>query len=102
MIKTFVFEERKVNEELDKCHCPGKTKDGKQSTIIRFSSHSLRVSVYASRNNIQNKKKLKVKLSSTKRRTKIINYAHRITESIPGVNFAYADVNGNLKIRLHE
>ena len=51
---------------------------------------------------LQNKKKLKVKLSLTKRRTKIINYAHRITESVPEVKFAYADVNGNLKIRLHE
>ena len=48
------------------------------------------------------KKKLKLKLSLTKRRTKIINYAHRITESVPEVMFAYADVNGNLKIRLHE
>ena len=99
MIKNLGFEERKVNEELDKCHRLGKAKDGKQSTIIRFKSHSFRASVYASRNNIQNKKKLKVKLSLTKRRTKIINYAHRITESVPEVKFAYADVNGNLKIR---
>ena len=102
LIKNLGFEERKVNEELDKCHRLGKAKDGKQSTIIRFKSHSFRASVYASRNNIQNKKKLKVKLSLTKRRTKIINYAHRITESVPEVMFAYADVNGNLKIRLHE
>ena len=101
-IKNLGFEERKVNEELDKCHRLGKAKDGKQSTIIRFKSHSFRASVYASRNNIQNKKKLKVKLSLTKRRTKIINYAHRITESVPEVKFAYTDVNGNLKIRLHE
>ena len=48
-------------------------------------------------------KKLKVKLSLTKHRTKIINYAHsRITESVPEVKIAYADVNGNLKIHLHE
>ena len=33
---------------------------------------------------------------------KIINYAHRITELVPEVKFAYADVNGNLKIHLHE
>ena len=102
LIKNLGFEERKVNEVLDKCHRLGKAKDWKQSTIIRFKSHSFRASVYASRNNIQNKKKLKVKLSLTKRRTKIINYAHRITESVPEVMFAYADVNGNLKIRLHE
>ena len=61
LIKNLGFEERKVNEELDKCHRLGKAKDGKQSTIIRFKSHSFRGSVYASRNNIQNKKKLEVK-----------------------------------------
>ena len=40
LIKNFGFEERKVNEELGKCHRLGKTKDGKQSTIIRLKSHS--------------------------------------------------------------
>ena len=73
LIKNLGFEERKVNEELNKCHCFGKAKDGKQSTIIQFRSQSFRASVYAIRNNIQNKKKLKVKLLLTKRRTKIIN-----------------------------
>ena len=98
MIKNLGFEERKVNEELHKCHCLGKATDGKQSTIIWFKSHSFRAPVYASRNNIQTKK-LKVKLLP-KCRTKIINYAHRLTESVPEVKFAYADVNGNLKIGL--
>ena len=100
-IKNLGFEERKINEELNKCHHLGNAKDGKQSTIIQFKSHSFQASIYASRNNIQNKKKLKVKLSC-KCRIKIINYAHRITESVPEVKFAYADVNGNLKICLHE
>ena len=59
LIKNLGFEERKVNEELDKCHRLGKVKDGKQPTIIRFKSQSFRASVYASRNNIQNKKKIK-------------------------------------------
>ena len=102
LIKNLGFEERKVNEELDKCHRLGKAKDGKQSTIIRFKSHSFQASVYASKSNIQNKKKIKVRLSLTKCRTKIINYAHGITESVPEVKFAYADINDNLKIRLHE
>ena len=50
-----------------------------------YDSNLTRTSVYASRNNIQNKKKFKVKLSLAKRRTKIINYAHRITGSVPEV-----------------
>ena len=33
---------------------------------------------------------------------KIINYAHRITESVLQSKLAYAYVNGNLKICLHE
>ena len=37
-----------------------------------------------------------------KRKTKIINYTQRITESVPEVKFAYADVSSNLKICLHE
>ena len=73
-----------------------------QSNPQLYDSNLTRASVYASRNNIQNKKKFKVKLSLTKRRTKIINHAHRITELVPEVKFAYADINGNLKIRLHE
>ena len=51
---------------------------------------------------MQNKKKLIVKLSLTKRRASIINYGHAITEPAPEVTFAYADVNGNLKICLNE
>ena len=51
LIKNLVFEERKVNEELNKCRRLGKAKDGEQSTIIRFKSHSFQASVYASRSN---------------------------------------------------
>ena len=67
--------------------------------MIRSKFHSFRAFVYTNRGNIQNKKKLKLKLSLTKRRMKIINYAHTITERVPEVTFAYADVNGNLKNR---
>ena len=102
VIKNLGFEERKINEELDKCHRLRKAKDRKQSTIKWFESHSFQASLYASRSNIQNRKKIKLKLSLTKHRTKIINYAHSITELIPGVKFAYVDVNGNLKINLHD
>ena len=46
--------------------------------------------------------KIELKLSSTKLRRKIINYAYTFTKLVPGVTFAYVDVNDNLKIRLHE
>ena len=46
-------------------------------------------------------KKIKVKLSLRKHRTRTIKYAHQITESNAEVKFVYADMNGNLKLRLH-
>ena len=102
VIKNLGFEERKINEELNKCHCLETGKDEKQSTIIRFKSHLFQASAYASGSIIQNRKKLRLKLSLTNHRRKIINYAHTIRELIPWVKFAYTDVNGNLKIHLHE
>ena len=78
------------------------SKGRKTINNYKIQKHSFRASVYGSRSKIQNKRKLKVKLSLTKRRTKIINYAHTITELVPKVKFAYADVNGNLKICLQE
>ena len=47
------------------------------------------------------RKRIKVKLSLTKRRTRAIKYAHQITENKAKVNFFYADMNGNPKLRLH-
>ena len=96
------FEEAEVQTELDKCHRIGPIKDNnKQSTIIRFKSHSFREKVYSKRKSRTNKK-LKLKLSLTKRRTKLINYAHQVTSTIEEVNFVFADTNGNLKLRLKE
>ena len=92
LINNLGFEERKVNEELDKFHRLGKAKGRKQPTVVRFKSHPFRASAYVNSGTIQHKKKLKVKLSLTRRRTKIINYAHTITEPVPEVKLAYADV----------
>ena len=47
-------------------------------------------------------KKIKIKLSFTKRRTRTIKYVHQITENNAEVNLVYADMNSNLKLlRLH-
>ena len=54
------------------------SKGRKTINNYKIQKHSFRASVYGSRSKIQNKRKLKVKLSLTKRRTKIINYAHTI------------------------
>ena len=69
---------------------------------LKSKCHSFRAFVHANRGNIQNKKKLTVKLSSKRCRTKIINYANTITESVPEVKYAYADVTSKLKVCLLE
>ena len=46
-------------------------------------------------------KKIKVKLSLTKHWTRTFKYAHQITENNAKVKFVYADMNGNLKLKLH-
>ena len=40
MVKNLNFSEEEVDIELDKFHRLGPTRDGKQSTIVRFRSHA--------------------------------------------------------------
>ena len=100
MVKNLNFSEEEVDIELDKCHRLGPTRDGKQSTIKRFRWHAFKEKVYKKQKEIKGKK-IKVKLSLTKHRTRAIKYAHQITEYDAEVNFVYADMNGNLKLTLH-
>ena len=53
------------------------------------------------RNGKNQREKIKVKLSWTKHQTRTIKYAHQITENNAEVNCVNADMNGNLKLRLH-
>ena len=100
MVKNLNFSEEEVDIELDKCHRLGPTRDGKQSTIVRFRLHVFKEKVYQKRKEIK-RKKIKVKLSLTKHRTKTIKHAHQITENNAEVKLLYADMNGNLKLRPH-
>ena len=100
MLKNLNFSEKEVDIELDKCHRLGPTRDGKQSTIVRFRLHVFKENVCQKQKEIK-RKKIKVKLSLTKHRTKTIKHAHQITENNAEVKFVYADMNGNLKLRLH-
>ena len=94
-IKNLGFEEKKVTQALHKCHRLGKASH-KYTIQISLELPSMQAeTTYKTRKNLKS-------LSLAKHRTKIINYAHRITGSVPEVKFAYADVNDNLKIRLHE
>ena len=101
LTKNLNLPEDEVERELDKCHCLGPARAGKQSTILRFRSHGFKEKVYHKRKTIKGKK-IKVKLSLTRHRTKTIKYAHRITENNNNVKFVFADMNGNLKMRLND
>ena len=68
----------------------GPTRDGKQSIIVRFRLHAFKEKLYQKRKEIKGKK-IKIKLSLTK----------QITENNAEVKFVYADMNGSLKLRLH-
>ena len=101
IVKNLNFSEEEVDRELDKCQRLGPTRDGKQSTIVRLRSHAFKEKVHWKRKEIKGKK-IKIKLSFTKRRTRTIKYVHQITENNAEVNLVYADMNGNLKLlRLH-
>ena len=86
--------------KLDKCNQWEPARDGKQSTVARFKSRAFKENVYQKQKEIIGTK-IKVKLSLTKRRTRTIKYAHQIAENNTEVTFVYADINGNLKLRLH-
>ena len=100
MVKNLNFSEEEVDIELDKCHRLGPTRDGKQSTLVRFRlSHAFKEKVYQKQKEIKGKK-IKLKLSLTKHQTRTIKCAHQITENDAEVKFVYADMNGNLKLQV--
>ena len=94
------FDPEEVNCQIDACHRiePINTKDGMQSTIVRFKTHFFREAVYLRRRKCN--KKQKIKLSLTQRRRKTLTYAYNNSaDKSPGTDF-YRDIHGNLKFCL--
>lgn len=90
----------KIATEFDKAHRIGPIDDnGNQAVIVKFKSHSFRSHIYGNRKKIQNKK-IKIKISLTPERRKLLNIATEMTEENPNVDFVFADPNGNLKVKL--
>ena len=92
----------KFESEFDKCHRLGPIKDGSQAVIIKFKSHGFKERVYAKRKAITNKTTNKIRVSLTQQRSKLLAKAHGMCESIPRIKFAYADVNGGLRLLLNK
>ena len=68
-----------------------------------FASHSFKEKIYFKRKAIK-QRDVKIKPSLTKHRIELLKDANTLTTGNPGTNFlsAYADVHGNLKIRLKD
>ena len=91
-----------VVNQIDKCHRIDPLKDDNtQSTIVRFKSHSFREKAYVNRKKCTNRN-IKIKLSLTRKRRKTLTYAYKISDKFPNVDFFYADIHSNLKLRLNE
>ena len=89
--------------EYDKIHRHRKVNGTKQNVIVRFRSHQCPSDLYYARKRIKNRN-IRLKPSLTKKRTELLrNAAERIEDdNIEGIQFVYADFNGNIKIRLNE
>ena len=90
-----------VVNQIDKLHHIGKTRErnGKKTRdiIIRFKSHRARYEVYEKRKSSNN---IKIKPNLTKKRQTLRYDATQLVENNDKVDFAYADIHGDIKVRL--
>ena len=79
----------------------GVNKNNTQNTIVKFKSHPFKEKIYFKRKAIK-QRDVKIKLSLTKHRIELLKDTNTLIMNNPGTNFlfTYADIDGNLKIRL--
>ena len=82
---------------------PQKRENKKRKAVNHHSlqNRSFRAAVYEMRKIIKSKK-LQVKLSPTKKRTKTLSYVDKMVELNQHIKFVFADVNGDMKLRFDE
>lgn len=105
LIKDFKVNAKDLNSEFDKAHRVGRVNDdNNQAIIIRFKSHSYRSNLYVNRKTQQSRKDMKYKLrvDLTSSRRKLLSEVYRKIDGNAKVDFAFASVNGDIKIRLNE
>ena len=105
-VKTFLKDEVKINEdiftkEFDKAHRVGKIKNGKQSTILRLNSHSLIEKIHKKKKDVK-KRGYDLRPSLTRTRMEILQEARETVEKEDRIQFVFADIHGNLKVRLKD
>lgn len=102
LVNNFKCDENNLITEFDKAHrIGGKHDDNTQTIIVRFKSHSYRSNLYVGRKIHQNRNgnKLKLRISLTNTRRKLLS---EVQEKVAGndfIDFAYASVNGDIRVR---
>ena len=105
-VKNILVNDYKVDKqilinEFDKSHRLGKiNEDNTQSIIVRFKSHSFRANLYSNRKTHQTgNMHYKLRVALTQRRQKLLAEAREKVVDVANVAFAYASINGVIKIR---
>ena len=106
LVKNVLEKELKIANclsTIDKMHRVGKvrTRDGKQNQdiIVRFKTHHSRYTVMRNR---KEAKSAKIRPNLTKYRNDLRYNASELVKNIEGVKFVYANIHGDLILRLNE
>ena len=91
LVDNFGFTKETIDFEFDKAQ-------NSQKTIVKFRSHGFQSKLYKIRKNGKNKM-IKVRPSLTKRREDLLFDTISNLEGVPNFHFAFADGNGNIKVR---
>ena len=101
-IKDMEENSKEFDFKYNKIHRHGKVNGTKQNVIVRFRLHQYPSDLYYALKKIKNRN-IRFKPSLTKKSMELLRKAtERIEDdNIQGIQFVYADFNGNIKIRLN-
>ena len=85
--------------DCDKVHRHGPRRFNRHNVIARFRSHQLPADIFSNKRRIRNEF-MKIKPSLTRRRSELLDKANKLVKYSQAGDFCYADINGNLKLRL--
>ena len=97
--KEFQIDKTEFKADFDKTHRIGPVRNNNQRVIVRFKRHSMVEKIYSQR---KKSNKYNVKPSLTKFRLNTLNATLARFSKCDQVDFIYADVHGNLKVRFKE
>ena len=104
LVNQYKVDKDELNREFDKAHRLGKPDEkNKQSIVIHSKSHSYGSNLYVKRKQYQKEKgSYKLRVALTGRRQELLAETIKKIDGNVKVAFAYANVNGDLKVRLVE